>query len=253
MQWQALPAIFLGLVPFMLLPAIFAFMGRKRHRVPILGLNVLLFVLSAGGILATGAPFLGVFGSVVSWVALMGFALKSDAPSADALDERVALADYDARWPAAFDAERRRICAALDLAPDCVEHIGSTAVPGLVAKPIVDLMLGVPTYPPVDSTVSRLVILGYQDMREAGVPRRRYLRLREASSFNLHIVARDGEHWTNNLRLRDYLRADAAARERYAAAKHAALGKADHLLAYSAAKGPVVRELLADSASVKDA
>lgn len=253
MQWQALPAIFLGLVPFMLLPAIFAFMGRKRQRVLILGFNVLLFVLNAGGILATGSPFLGVFGSVVSWIVLMGFALRSDAPSADALDEPVTLADYDARWPAAFAAERQRIGAALDLSPESIEHIGSTAVPGLVAKPIVDLMLGVRAWPPADSTVSRLVILGYQDLREAGVPGRRYLKLREAQSFNLHIVERDGAHWTNNLRLRELLRRDAAACARYATAKRAALETADHLLAYSAAKQPVLAELLAKAALVKDA
>jgi len=244
MRWQALPAIFLGLLPFLLLPTIFAFLGRKRHRMLILGINVLLFVLSAGGIVAKGAPFLGVFGSVISWVVLLALALKRDAPAPEALDEPVTLAPYDPAWPAAFEAERHRLCEALELTPGSIEHIGSTAVPGLVAKPIVDVMLGLPVYPPLDSLVSRLVILGYVDMGEAGVAGRRYLKLREQVSFNLHLVERDGAHWMDNLRLRDYLRRDPAARQRYADAKRAALEKGAHLLAYSAAKQPALSALL---------
>ncbi len=85
--------------------------------------------------------------------------------------------------------------------------------------------------------ISRLEILGYENLGEAGIPGRIYLRLRGDRSFNLHIVERGGAQWTNNLALRDLLRRDAAARERYAAGKQAALTSAgNRLLAYSAAK-----------------
>lgn len=173
----------------------------------------------------------------------------------EALDEPVTLAPYDPAWPIAFAAERSRICEALQLPQAAIEHIGSTAVPGLVAKPIVDLMLGVPLYPPPDTTVSRLVILGYRDMREAGVPGRRYLRLREKQSFNLHVVARDGVHWANNLQLREHLRRDSGARERYVAAKEDAIAAGHRrLLAYSQAKQGILATLAteADSAPAKD-
>ena len=170
-----------------------------------------------------------------------------------AVDETVTLAPYDTLWPRAFEVERNRICDALELPRDSIEHIGSTAVPGLVAKPVVDMMLGVPRYPPLDTTVSRLVILGYADCGEAGVAGRRYLRVREGQSFNLHIIQRDGPHWTNNLRLRDYLRIDAMARARYVTAKRKALADGDRLLAYSAAKQPALTTLLAEAVSVKDA
>jgi GrpB-like predicted nucleotidyltransferase (UPF0157 family) len=247
MQWQALPAIFLGLLPFLSLPTIIAFMGRKRSRFVILGFNVLLLVLDVGGIVATGAPIPGALGSAIAWVCLLGFSLKRDAAAPGALDEPVTLAAYDAHWPAAFEAERSRLCRALEISPESIEHIGSTAVPGLLSKPVVDLMLGVPRYPPIESAVSRLVILGYQDIGEAGVAGRRYLRMRETTSFNVHVVERGGEHWTNNLRLRDYLRRDADARARYAGAKRAALASGDHLLAYSAAKQPTIVQLMAAS------
>jgi GrpB-like predicted nucleotidyltransferase (UPF0157 family) len=248
MIWSGLPVIFLGLAPFLLLPTIFAFVGRKRSRRVILGANLLLIALIIVGILTRGAPFLGVAGSLITWLVLIGISLKRDAPPAQALDESVILVPYDTTWPRTFEAERQRVCDALELSTDAIEHIGSTAVPCMVAKPIIDLMLGVPNYPPVDTVVSRLVILGYQDMGEAGVPHRRYLRLREQPSFNMHIVARDGEHWTNNLRLRNYLRRDAGARERYAAAKQAAIA-AGHtqLLAYSKAKQDVLAELVTAS------
>ena len=74
-----------------------------------------------------------------------------------------------------------------------------------------------------------------------------YLRLRAADhgNFNLHVVERAGAHWTNNLGLRDLLRRDAAARTRYAAGKQAALATAgNRLLAYSAAKRPLIEALL---------
>ncbi|HTU65033.1 MAG TPA: GrpB family protein [Steroidobacteraceae bacterium] len=162
------------------------------------------------------------------------------------LDETVTLAPYDPSWPAAFEAERRRLRGVPGITPEAIEHIGSTAVPGLTAKPVVDLMLGVTHWPPPAALVAQLVVLGYEDLGEAGVPERRYLRLRGPVSFNLHVVRRDGDHWSNNLRLRDHLRADPIARERYAAAKRAAVAAgATRLLAYSAAKQPAIAELLA--------
>lgn len=253
MQSTAALVLLLAPAPFFLLPALIAHMSRKRHRAIIIGLNVALLATIVGGIMFAGGPLLRLDGSLVSWLALLGFALKRDSMPAAMLDEPVTLAPYDALWPKAFEAERTRICAALELPPDAIEHIGSTAVPGLIAKPIVDLMLGMPRYPPPDSTISRLVILGYQDLGEAGVAGRRYLRMREGPSFNLHVVLRGGEHWTNNLRLREFLRHDARACQRYAEAKRAALEKSGQLLGYSAAKQPALAELLADSGAVKDA
>jgi GrpB-like predicted nucleotidyltransferase (UPF0157 family) len=227
----------LAAAPFFLLPTFAAFANRKANKFVFLGLNVLM----------VGALALGVAPGVILWLVLLHFSLRKDAPKDSELDEPVTLAPYDDAWPAAFAAERRRLCETLSVTPDALEHIGSTAVPGLLAKPVVDMMLGLPRYPPPDEFISRLTILGYQDMREANVPGRRYLRLREGQAFNLHIVERGGAHWTGNLRFRDYLRSDAGARERYAAAKRSALEKGDRLLAYSAAKQAALEELLAAS------
>lgn len=160
------------------------------------------------------------------------------------MDEPVSLAPHDAAWSGAFDGERARLARTLDLPLDSIEHIGSTAVPGLIAKPVIDMMLAM-SLPPANQLLSRLAILGYENFGEAGVEGRVYLRLRGERDFNLHIVERGGQHWANNLALRDLLRSDAGARARYAAAKRAALAAGGaRLLSYSAAKHPAVAELL---------
>jgi GrpB-like predicted nucleotidyltransferase (UPF0157 family) len=162
------------------------------------------------------------------------------------LDETVTLVPYDPEWPQRYAAETARLRRAFEWPADSIEHIGSTAVPGLIAKPVIDMMLAVPSFPPAPDLPSRLEILGYENFGEAGVEGRLYLRLRGESDFNLHIVERGGRHWANNLALRDLLRRDAGARARYAAAKRAALAQGGaRLLAYSAAKHPAVAELLA--------
>jgi GrpB-like predicted nucleotidyltransferase (UPF0157 family) len=161
------------------------------------------------------------------------------------IDEPVSLAPHDSTWSGKFALERAHLAKTLDLSPDSVEHIGSTAVPGLIAKPVIDMMLGMPSLAPAHDLLSRLQILGYENFGEAGVQGRVYLRLRGERDFNLHLVERGGEHWINNLALRDLLRRDAGARQRYSAAKRTALATGGgRLLAYSAAKHPVIAELL---------
>ncbi len=237
-----MPLPFIALVclvcaPFFLLPTLAAFENRKPFRGVILVLNLLGLGV---------APFYipGVATALVIWLLLLHFALRREPPGENVPDEEITLEPYDPAWPGEFATERSRVSPVLADYP--LEHVGSTAVPGLLAKPVIDMMLGLPSYPPTDDLLSRLGILGYENIGEAGVPGRVYLRLHGARSFNLHLVQRGGEHWTNNLALRELLRRDPVARERYAAGKQAAVaGGANRLLGYSAAKNPVVSELLA--------
>ena len=163
------------------------------------------------------------------------------------IDEPVHLVAYDTTWPAAFAAENRRIVAALAIPAESLEHIGSTAVPGLAAKPIIDMMLGVATLTGASELIRGLQGLGYQDLGEAGVPGRIYLRLRGIEpAFNLHVMERGGEHWVNNLALRSLLRSSPQACARCAADKARAMESGNtRLLGYSAAKAPLLTELLA--------
>lgn len=161
-------------------------------------------------------------------------------------DEPVHVVGYDPQWPTLFSAERQRLCAALALSPTDIEHIGSTAVPGLDAKPIIDLMLGEGTYPPRAELTAQMEALGYENLGEAGVPERIYFRRRQPQAFNLHLVRRGGQHWISNIALRDYLRAHGDARARYAETKRQVLASGHNtLLAYSDAKASIVGALIA--------
>ena len=164
------------------------------------------------------------------------------------LDEAVSLVPYDPAWPDVYDQERFRIALAFGVFPNSglIQHIGSTAIPGMMSKPVIDIMLGVRHWPAPDKLVIGVCALGYENLGEAGVPERLYLRRRADRAFNAHIVKRGSAHWNDNLALRDYLRADSAARERYSAAKITALTKgAGRMLAYSAAKHEVLTDLIA--------
>ena len=166
------------------------------------------------------------------------------------LDERITVCAADPAWPSWFQLEAARLRSAVpgDLVPD-IQHIGSTAVPGLDAKPIVDLMVGIGELGRIADLVERLERLGYESLGEAGVPGRWALRKRDvAQSSNIAIVVHDGEWWKLNLAVRDFLRANADAARNYASAKwHAVSNGADMLLAYSDAKRVVIERIAAEA------
>jgi GrpB-like predicted nucleotidyltransferase (UPF0157 family) len=97
------------------------------------------------------------------------------------VDEPVSLSPYDAAWPRLFEQEATRLASGLEEAQLNIEHIGSTAVPGLLAKPIVDVIIGVADFGRSQGLVDRLVSLGYEQSGQVGV--RRYLRKRGEQQF----------------------------------------------------------------------
>jgi GrpB-like predicted nucleotidyltransferase (UPF0157 family) len=151
----------------------------------------------------------------------------SDSPEFDpahslaaAIDEQVMLHAPDPGWPASFERERDRLHAILPGAFVQIEHIGSTAVPGLVAKPVIDILAGVRSLEGVDDVVDRLCMQSYTTSKEfnATLPERRWLmRWKNGHrTHHLHIVAHAGPCWQDRLAFRDALRRDAALAGRYA-------------------------------------
>lgn len=136
---------------------------------------------------------------------------------------------YDAAWPEVFEAERALIAAALTLPSEHIEHIGSTAVPGLAAKPIIDMMPGLRSLDDAPALIPKLESVGYSYVPEferptavdEGMPFRRYFRKdREGvRAFHMHMVEHGSEFWVKHLLFRDYLRAHGEARDAYAALK----------------------------------
>jgi GrpB-like predicted nucleotidyltransferase (UPF0157 family) len=162
------------------------------------------------------------------------------------IDEPITIEAYDPAWIAQFARERDVLCRSLSVEPSRVEHIGSTSVPGMQAKPIVDIMLGLDTFPPPPAVSDRLRDNGYEALREAGLPGRHYFRKRLRTAFNVQAVLFRGPLWNDNLILRDFLATHPAEASRYAEAKQHAF-QAGHrtLLDYSDAKAAIITQLLA--------
>ena len=161
----------------------------------------------------------------------------------------VRLVPHDPAWAALFAAEARRVQAALgpDL-PLALEHTGSTAVPGLVAKPVLDLLGGYPPGTPVESYIAALVGTGYVHRGEQGIPGREFFRRGEPRTYHLHLVVQHGPFWREHLAFRNTLRAQPAVREAYAALKvDLARRYPRDRAAYIEGKGVFVRQVVAEA------
>ena len=122
----------------------------------------------------------------------------------------VILAAYDPAWPRLAAAHGRRLQAALGSALVIVHHIGSTSVPGLAAKPIIDLMPVVSDLSELDRLRERIEALGYGWHSELGMAGRRYCTLDDqtgARAVQLHVFQANSPHVERHIALRDYLRA----------------------------------------------
>lgn len=95
---------------------------------------------------------------------------------------------YDRHWPARYEAEAKRIREAVGKVAVGVHYIGSTAVPGLSAKPIIDILVEVSGLAELDARAHTLESLGYEAKGEWGIPGRRYFRRDDASSIRTHQV-----------------------------------------------------------------
>ena len=125
------------------------------------------------------------------------------------MPQHITVVDYDPDWPRQFQAEAARIRAVLGGNCTAIYHIGSTAVPGLAAKPILDIMPVVEDLEAVDRAAPAFEAMGYGYLGEFGIPGRRYLRKGgDERTHQLHIFARtDRANITRHLAVRDYLRA----------------------------------------------
>ncbi|MCS7040039.1 MAG: GrpB family protein [Caldilineales bacterium] len=132
---------------------------------------------------------------------------------------RVRLAHYDPRWAVAFAAEAARLREALGPYALAIEHIGSTAIPGIPAKPILDIGVAVQRFEEAAACVPLLERLGYEYLGENGIPRRHFLRRGHPTTHHLHITEIGSRQWEEHLLFRDYLRSHPDEAQRYAALK----------------------------------
>lgn len=122
----------------------------------------------------------------------------------------VIIADYDPQWPALFAQEAEAIRQAVGDGLAAVEHVGSTSIPGLAAKPVIDILVGVTSPAAGAQAVPALEALGYRYRGENGIPGRSYFckgLVRYRRTHHLHMVETDHEQWAPMLSFRDHLRA----------------------------------------------
>jgi GrpB-like predicted nucleotidyltransferase (UPF0157 family) len=161
------------------------------------------------------------------------------------LDGPILLADYDPAWPALFEREAARIRTALGDEAMLVEHVGSTSVPGLAAKPIIDIVLAVPDPADEASYVPALEAAGY------------VLRIREPEWFehrvfkgpdtnvNLHVFTVGAGEIERMLLFRDWLRANLSERDLYLQTKRELVTRSwQYVQNYADAKTAVVDAII---------
>lgn len=194
----------------------------------------------------------------------------------------VEIADYNPRWPRMFEVERGRLLAALAELDgiERIEHVGSTAVPGLAAKPVIDLMIGLSDTNLLDITseatfnpsadfpitpagyrqhvrfVNAISRLGYTYRGEHEIPGRLFFRKDAGGvrTHHIHAVQFDGDFWRNHLRFRDMLRENQFIRAQYEQLKRdLAAQHPNDRTAYTAGKTNFVLATLQLSAKWKKA
>jgi len=153
--------------------------------------------------------------------------------------------EYDPEWPERFARIRDRITPVLGTVEHRIEHVGSTAVPGLAAKPVIDVDVVV-AQPDVDLAVALLAALGYRHLGDLGIAgREALLPPADETYHHLYVVVDGSTALADHVDLRDYLVSHPAAAQRYARRKYALA----HLLEtdrdeYVRQKGDLVEELL---------
>ena len=161
----------------------------------------------------------------------------------------IEVVDYDPAWPVVFEQLRARVWAAVELCAISIEHIGSTSVPGLAAKPIVDITVIVATGGQVPVAIERLAALGYVHQGDLGVEgREAFESPRGLPAHNLYVCPRNSPGLENHLTVRDYLRTHAEAARSYGDLKKRLAGQFRHDIdGYVAGKTDAIIEMLRGS------
>jgi GrpB-like predicted nucleotidyltransferase (UPF0157 family) len=161
----------------------------------------------------------------------------------------VCVVPYDPAWGQLYDAEVSRLAPIMASygATIVFEHTGSTAVPGLAAKPVLDILAGRPDSEPARARASEaLQAAGYVYRGEQEIPGRDFFRRGDPRQYHLHLTSVGSVFWRDHLAFRDYLRSQPQAASEYAALKYELARQfPNDRQAYIDGKTPFVRRILA--------
>lgn len=160
--------------------------------------------------------------------------------------KKIEIFPYNPAWPAMFEAEKSRLISVLGDSALKIEHMGSTAVPGLGAKPVIDIMIAVATLAIADARcVGAIQTLGYEYVSEFEtiMPFRRFFRRDDEAgvrTHHIHLVEITHDFWRRQLLFRDYLRAHADARADYERLKRSLAPQFTDMNEYANAKSDFI-------------
>ncbi len=154
---------------------------------------------------------------------------------------------YNPTWPQAFETAKTEIIEAVGPHVQTVEHVGSTSVVGLCAKPIIDILVGVHDWEEARATIAPLERIGWEFRGQRGIPRRHYfvVRMPDGSrTHHLHMLELTSPHYADMLTFRNHLRTHPTAATDYAALKlRLATRPESHRGAYQQAKAPFIQRV----------
>jgi GrpB-like predicted nucleotidyltransferase (UPF0157 family) len=128
----------------------------------------------------------------------------------------IVVVPYSPDWPNAFAEEKRALEEILGSVADEIHHIGSTAVEGIAAKPIIDIMIEASSIEGVDKSTKEIEALGYEAKGEFGIAGRRYFRKsRDERTHQIHAYQTGDPNILRHVAFRDYLKAHANVRKQY--------------------------------------
>ncbi len=129
--------------------------------------------------------------------------------------KKVILVEHDDEWISNYESESTAIRDALgDLVID-IQHFGSTSVPGLKAKPIIDILVGIQSFDKIDLIIKQMESLDYTYAHWAGIPDDYTFRKGDKTTYLVHIVIYKTNNWNHNITFRDKLRNDSALFKQY--------------------------------------
>jgi GrpB-like predicted nucleotidyltransferase (UPF0157 family) len=157
----------------------------------------------------------------------------------------IVIEEYNPEWPLKYEREREAIVRAIEPYIAQIEHVGSTSMPGLAAKPIIDIGIDLNIYPLPAEAIAAMEALGYEHMGELGIPERHYFRKGNPRSYHVHSYSPGNPEWEAHILFRDYLRAHPDAARRYEQLKRELAARHTDVNAYAEDKSDFVRETLA--------
>jgi GrpB-like predicted nucleotidyltransferase (UPF0157 family) len=131
----------------------------------------------------------------------------------------VRIENYDTNWPLYFEKEKERLFKASGSIPLSIEHVGSTAINGLCAKPIIDILIGLEQFNQGFELVPSFEDIGYEFKGENGIPERHFFAFGNPRTYHLHVVEKNSEFWVEHILFRDRLRKNDFERQQYAELK----------------------------------